>query len=124
MRLPHRWEGGPLAPLAAVAFVESSYGIANKAAETVPSPRDKRVSPHTVRHATAVHLLRAGVDINTIPAWLGHVSLETTNRYVQVDLEMTVKALQACVGHGMDSMHNGTSIWHSGGELMAFVGTL
>ena len=58
------------------------YGIhglvvrtAKKAAETVPSLRDKRVSLHTVRHATAVHLLRAGVDINTIRAWLGHVSL-------------------------------------------------
>ena len=43
--------------------------IANKAAETVPSLRDKRVSPHTVRHATAVHAL---VSISTIRAWLGH----------------------------------------------------
>jgi integrase/recombinase XerD len=41
-------------------------------------------------------LLRAGVDINTIRAWLGHVSLETTNRYAQVDLEMKAKALAAC----------------------------
>ena len=48
------------------------------------------------RHATAVHLLRAGVDINTIRAWLGHVSLETTNRYAEVDLEMKAKALAAC----------------------------
>ena len=36
------------------------------------------------------------MDINTIRAWLGHVSLETTNRYAQVDLEMKVKALAAC----------------------------
>lgn len=47
-----------------------------KAAKVVPSLAGKRVSPHTVRHTTAVHLLRAGVDINTIRAWLGHVSLE------------------------------------------------
>jgi len=53
----------------------------DKVAETVPSVRAKRVSPHTIRHTTAVHLLHAGVDINTIRAWLGHVSLETTNRY-------------------------------------------
>ncbi|MER9877351.1 tyrosine-type recombinase/integrase [Mesorhizobium sp. M0195] len=53
----------------------------------------KRVSPHTIRHTTAVHLLRAGVDINTIRAWLGHVSLDTTHIYAEVDLEMKAKAL-------------------------------
>ncbi|WP_210293178.1 tyrosine-type recombinase/integrase [Bradyrhizobium septentrionale] len=46
------------------------------AGETVPTLATKRVSPHTVRHTPAVHLLRAGVDINTIRAWLGHVSLD------------------------------------------------
>jgi site-specific recombinase XerC len=43
-----------------------------------------------------VHLLRAGVDINTIRAWLGHVSLDTTNIYAEVDLEMKAKALASC----------------------------
>ncbi len=56
----------------------------------------KRVSPHVIRHTTAVHLLRAGVDINTIRAWLGHVSLDTTNVYAEVDVEMKAKALSAC----------------------------
>ena len=98
--------------------------IANKAAETVPSLRDKRVSPHTVRHATAVHLLRAGVDINTIRAWLGHVSLETTNRYAEVDLEMKAKALQTCAADGSDSVPNCTPSWHSDSELMAFLASL
>jgi hypothetical protein len=41
-------------------------------------------------------LLRAGVDINTIRAWLGHVSLETTNVYAEVNLEMKAKALASC----------------------------
>ncbi len=63
------------------------------ACKDVESMRNKRISPHTVRHATAVHLLRSGVDINTIRAWLGHVSLETTNIYAEVDLEMKAKAL-------------------------------
>ena len=98
--------------------------IANKAAETVPSLRDKRVSPHTVRHATAVHLLRAGVDINTIRAWLGHVSLETTNRYAEVDLEMKAKALQTCADDGLESVHGCTPSWHSDSELMAFLASL
>jgi len=62
----------------------------------IPSLANKRVSPHTIRHTTATHLLRAGVDINTIRAWLGHVSLNTTNVYAEVDLEMKAKALATC----------------------------
>ncbi|MCR6727985.1 MULTISPECIES: tyrosine-type recombinase/integrase [Rhizobium/Agrobacterium group] len=63
------------------------------ASKIVPTLATKRVSPHTIRHTTAVHLLRAGVDINTIRAWLGHVSLDTTHIYAEVDLEMKAKAL-------------------------------
>jgi integrase/recombinase XerD len=61
-----------------------------------PSLANKRVNPHTIRHTTATHLLRAGVDINTIRGWLGHVSLNTTNVYAEVDLEMKAKALATC----------------------------
>src|SRR5262249_20072239 len=50
---------------------------ARQVTQRVSSLRAKRVSPHVIRHTTAVHLLRAGVDINTIRAWLGHVSLDT-----------------------------------------------
>lgn len=85
--------GQPLTRFGVYAMVER---VAARAATQVPSLHTKRVSPHVVRHATAVHLLRAGVDINTIRAWLGHVSLETTNRYAVVDLEMKAKALAAC----------------------------
>jgi integrase/recombinase XerD len=53
----------------------------------------KRVS--TIRQTTVVHLLRAGVDINTIRAWLGHVPLDTTHIYVELDMEMKAKALAA-----------------------------
>jgi integrase/recombinase XerD len=69
---------------------------ATRAAKEVPSLADKRVSPHTIRHTTATHLLRSGVDINTIRAWLGHVSLSTTNVYAEVDLKMKAKALANC----------------------------
>ncbi|ECJ2934124.1 tyrosine-type recombinase/integrase [Salmonella enterica subsp. enterica] len=69
---------------------------AKVAAESITTIKDKRVSPHLIRHTTAVHLLKAGVDINTIRAWLGHVSLDTTNIYAEVDIEMKAKAL-ACV---------------------------
>lgn len=67
-----------------------------RAVKRVPSLASKRVSPHTIRHTTATHLLRSGVDINTIRAWLGHVSLITTNVYAEVDLEMKAKALDNC----------------------------
>ncbi len=76
------------------------YGLvkryAAKASDKEHSLRKKRVSPHTIRHTTAVFLLRAGVDINTIRAWLGHVSLDTTHIYAEVDLEMKTKALNHC----------------------------
>src|SRR6267154_6674502 len=48
------------------------------------------------RSELPTHLLRAAVDINTIRAWLGHVSVDTTNFYAEVDLEMKTKALAAC----------------------------
>jgi site-specific recombinase XerD len=67
-----------------------------QAASKVPSLAKKTVGAHTIRHTTAVHLLRAGVDINTIRAWLGHVSLNTTNIYAEIDLELKAKALAHC----------------------------
>ena len=97
---------------------------AARAAATVPSLREKRVSPHTVRHTTAVHLLRAGVDINTIRAWLGHVSLETTNRYAEVDLEMKAKALAACAIPGDPSPRERTPAWRKDRDLLAFLASL
>lgn len=63
---------------------------------SMPDVKGKRISPHTIRHTTATHLLQAGVDINTIRAWLGHVSVNTTNIYAEVNLEMKAKALQSC----------------------------
>ena len=74
--------------------VVERYVAATKLA--VPSLAAKRISPHTLRHTTATHLLRAGVDINTIRAWLGHVSVNTTNIYAEIDLDMKAKALATC----------------------------
>jgi site-specific recombinase XerD len=69
---------------------------AKTAAAQSPSLKTKRISPHTIRHTTATHLLRAGVDLNTIRAWLGHVSLDTTNIYAETDLVIKAKAVAAC----------------------------
>lgn len=53
----------------------------------------RRIHPHIMRHTAAVHLLQAGVDLVTISHWLGHASVETTNRYAAVDLETKRAAL-------------------------------
>jgi site-specific recombinase XerD len=68
--------------------------IAQSAAMTCPSLRTKTVSPHVVRHTTAMHLLQAGVDIAVIALWLGHESIETTHVYLEADLATKERALQ------------------------------
>ena len=55
----------------------------------------KRVTPHVIRHTTAMHLLQADVDITTIAAWLGHANLDTTHAYVEIDMRMKQQAMAA-----------------------------
>lgn len=62
-------------------------------AEHLSSLKTKRLHPHSLRHSTAVHLLRSGIDLSTIANWLGHVSINTTNKYLTLDLEAKRKAL-------------------------------
>jgi integrase/recombinase XerD len=94
---------------------------ARRAGKTTPALLDKRLSPHTIRHTTATHLLRAGVDINTIRAWLGHVSLDTTNVYAETDLEMKAKALAQCE---IQPAQLSRSKWANDAGLMAFLRSL
>lgn len=65
-----------------------------KAAERFPSLEKRQISPHTLRHTTAMHLLQSGVDITVIALWLGHESPATTHMYVEADLTMKEKALK------------------------------
>ena len=65
-----------------------------KATERFPSLEKRKVSPHTFRHTTAMHLLQSGVDITVIALWLGHESPITTHLYVEADLTMKEKALR------------------------------
>ena len=86
-----------------------------------PSLATKRVSPHSMRHSCATHLLRAGVDINTIRGWLGHVSLDTTNIYAEIDLEMKAKALAICA---ISDQSKPNTPWRDQPALMDFLRTL
>ncbi|MGH8229042.1 MAG: tyrosine-type recombinase/integrase [Steroidobacteraceae bacterium] len=63
------------------------------ATHACPSLLTKRISPHTIRHTTAMHLLQSGVAFNVIALWLGHESPVTTHGYVEADLAMKEKAL-------------------------------
>ncbi len=73
-----------------------AYILRSLAARAEISPRHAtRVTPHVIRHTTAMHLLQAGVDITTIAAWLGHSQLDTTYGYVEIDLRMKQKAVAA-----------------------------
>ncbi len=65
----------------------------DRASRDVPNLRKKRLHPHSMRHSTAVALLKSGVDLSTISHYLGHASPTTTNRYAKVDLEMKRKAI-------------------------------
>jgi len=63
------------------------------AAKVDPTLAKRRISPHTIRHTTAMHLLQSGVDISVIALWLGHESPVTTHHYVEADLAMKDRAL-------------------------------
>jgi site-specific recombinase XerD len=63
------------------------------AGKTCPSLQKKRVTPHTLRHTTAMDFLQRGVDITVIALWLGHESIETTQIYLHADMAMKEKAL-------------------------------
>jgi len=69
------------------------HGYFQRAAGLMPSLRRKHLTPHSLRHTTAVHLLRAGVEINVIKAWLGHADVSTTSRYLDLDLDKKREAL-------------------------------
>jgi integrase/recombinase XerD len=114
--------GAPITRFGIHTLVER---IAERACKQMPSLQEKSVSPHVIRHSTDCHLLRAGVDINTIRDWLGHVSLETTNRYAKVDLEMKAKALATCaVTEQGRTLSAEKAIWRNDRDLMAFLNSL
>ena len=85
----------------------------------------RRVSPHVFRHSTAVHLLESGVEVNVIRAWLGHVSLETTNRYAEITLRMKAEALQACdLSTETSEACRGKPIWRDDPSLLQWLQSL
>jgi len=82
-------------------------GYLDRAAEMTPSLRHKRLTTHSLRHTTAVHLLRASVDIHVIKAWLGHADVSTTSQYLDLDLDKKREALERFLKLDIDRMVDG-----------------
>jgi integrase/recombinase XerD len=84
-----------------------------------------RVGPHVFRHTTAVHLLESGVEVNVIRGWLGHVSLDTTNRYAEINMRAKEAALQACEAPATASAASPRSaVWKNDEALLAWLASL
>lgn len=93
---------------------------AELASDDKPSIGKKHVTPHVIRHTTATHLLQAGVDINTIRAWLGHVSINTTNVYAEVSMKAKADALDCC-----EVIHKeNDKSWKKDQDIMSFLNSL
>jgi len=93
--------------------------------ETSVAPH-RHISPHVFRHTTAVHLLEAGVEVNVIRGWLGHVSLETTNRYAEINTRTKEAALRACEppGEASTTEFPRRPVWRSDESLLAWLNSL
>jgi site-specific recombinase XerD len=82
-------------------------------------------SPHVFRHTAAVHLLEAGVDVNVIRGWLGHVSLNTTNRYAEINTRLKQAAVQLCeppvAGDQTRLRH---AVWHDDAAMLSWLASL
>lgn len=88
-------------------------------------PQPRHVTPHLFRHTAAVHLLESGVEVNVIRAWLGHVSLDTTNRYAELTLRAKIEALRTCeFGSGVSAGSRPHTAWKNDKTLLDWLNSL
>jgi integrase/recombinase XerD len=92
---------------------------AKKASRTCPTLRNRKVSPHTIRHTTAMHLLQAGERIEVIALWLGHEHPNTTHQYVEADMTMKERALSV-----LQEPRVRTTRYRPNDQLLAFLESL
>lgn len=103
-------------PLSLDALEKLVKKHAATAAEACPSLRHKRVTPHVLRHTAAMQLRHAGVDLSVIALWLGHESIETTQIYLDADLESREAAVSR-----LAPVHNGYRRYRASDDLLAFL---
>ena len=92
-------------------------------AQTIcPSLARKRLHLHSMRHSTAIYLLKSGVDLVTVSHWLGHASINTTNRYTSIDLEMKREAIARAEPPHLRPQMPGT--WRNDASILAWLESL
>lgn len=92
-----------------------------RASALLPSLKHKRLHPHSLRHSTAIHLLKSGVDLSTIAHWLGHASLNTTHKYMTIDLE----AKRAAIAKAKPvTPSGGLPRWRTDNDLLTWLESL
>lgn len=96
------------------------YRLIERCAAHVPAFAGRTITPDVIRHTTVCHLVLARVDINTIRAWLGYVSISTTNIYAEIDLTMKANAVALCE---VGQQRSGRS-WKVDKDLMALLKSL
>jgi integrase/recombinase XerD len=101
------------------------YKIVRRHAASLDDPRTgRKVSPHTLRHTAAVHLLEAGVEVNVIRGWLGHADLTTTNRYAEITTNAKQQALLMTEPPDTSAAPRTTPIWRSDETLLNWLASL
>ena len=115
--LNHR--GEPLTRFG-VRYILAKY--CERARATTPTLAHKKLHPHSMRHSTASYLLKAGVDLVTISHWLGHASINTTNRYAVIDLEMKRAAIAKA--KPVDVGKEETAIWRRDASILEWLEAL
>jgi site-specific recombinase XerD len=83
--------GSPLTRFGARLILQRHF---QRAGQDLPALKRKRIHPHSVRHSTAIYLLKSGVDLSTIAHWMGHSSINSTHKYVTIDLEAKREAIE------------------------------
>lgn len=100
-----------------IRYVTNKYKVV--AQEQCPSMKTKKVFPHTIRHTTAMHLLRSGNDINMVSYWLGHADINTTHVYLEIDMEMKRRMIEKASAPAMKE----EKLWHQP-DIIAWLNNL
>lgn len=111
-------------PLTRFGIYKRVRRYASAIEKTPAVPQRRRITPHVFRHTAAVHLLEAGAEVNVIRGWLGHVSLDTTNRYAEITLRMKEDALQLCEPPTLAAKQHRKPAWQEDASLMSWLSSL
>lgn len=106
-------------PLARSGVRDRLDRAVSQATQRCPTLQNRRISPHTLRHTCAMHLLQSGVDLAVIALWLGHADPATTHQYLEADLATKEAALRR-----LDSPQQPTTRYRPPDQLLAFLDSL